>query len=68
MSGCDDFLKLFLKPMTKTLKKHRVYTISKLYGKKGIDKCPHVFHLDLRNPVGMIANDDELKFFKDNIK
>jgi len=64
MSGCNDPLRIFLKPMTKRLNKLGIENVSKLYGIKGKDFCPHVFHVDMNNKIGKLANTDECNFFK----
>ena len=61
ISAPGDFLCRFCEPMANLLKKRGVEAKFKIYGG---EKTPHVFHVNIRNPVGQQANDDELAFFR----
>lgn len=57
MSAPGDFLADHCMPMAALLREQNVPTEAKLYGDK---KTGHVFHLDIRSPLGRQANREEL--------
>lgn len=61
VSSPGDFLMKLCEPMANFLKKQGVEAKFKIYGG---DKTPHVFHVNLRNSAGRMANDDEMAFFR----
>ena len=65
LSSPGDFLKPFAKPMKKLLDKMSVKSECKIYGDR---KTYHVFHVDVRNEIGRLANDEETQFFKTLVK
>lgn len=60
-----DFLRDQCEPMVRLLTGHGVENAWRCYGDESVG---HVFHLDIRLPVGREANDDEIAFFKKRIK
>lgn len=64
LSAGGDFLLGNLKPMEEFLKAKKVTVASKVYGD---EKTYHVFHVDCRNPLAGIANEDEVSFMKEFI-
>lgn len=60
-SSPGDFLMRFCEPMANHLRKCGVEAKFKIYGG---EKTPHVFHINLRHPIGKQANDDEMAFFR----
>ena len=61
ISAPGDFLLEQCLPMQKLLHSRGVEAQAKIYGD---ETTGHVFHVDIRNPLGRQANDDELAFFK----
>ena len=61
LSSNGDFMRKLCEPMANHLKKKGVEAKFKIYGG---DKTPHVFHINVRNPIGRQANDDEIAFFR----
>ncbi len=61
ISAPGDFLLGQCLPMEKLLKSRGVTARAKIYGD---ETTGHVFHVDVRNPTGRRANDDETDFFK----
>lgn len=59
-----DFLRAYCEPMAELLTARGVENAWKCYGD---GETGHVFHLNIRLPVGREANDDETAFFKKHI-
>lgn len=66
MDCIGDFCFRYFEPMTKALTKNGVEHIGKVYGSEE-EPLFHVFHLDIRNPIATICNDDECEFFRAHI-
>ncbi|MBQ8264200.1 MAG: hypothetical protein IJY96_05420 [Oscillospiraceae bacterium] len=50
--------------MAYLLKKRGVEVKYKIYGG---EKTPHVFHVNIRHPIGQEANRDEINFFRKHL-
>lgn len=61
ISAPGDFLLGQCLPMEKLLKSRGVEARAKIYGD---ETTGHVFHVDVRSPIGRMANDEELAFFR----
>ena len=59
-----DFLCKCCEPMAYLLKKRGVEVKYKIYGG---EKTPHVFHVNVRHPIGQEANRDEINFFRKHL-
>lgn len=64
LTAGGDFLREHCEPMAKLLTERGVENAWKCYGDKSVG---HVFHLDIRLPLGREANDDETAFFKQHM-
>ena len=67
MSCFGDILIDDYKYMKEVLENKGVKVVGKFYGTEK-EKLFHVFHTDLRNPVGKLCNKEQTDFFKENIK
>ena len=68
MSATGDSLCLpFAEPMYRFLQEKGVESELHIYGDE-INKLPHVFHVNIRNPFATQCNDDECAFFKRHIE
>lgn len=65
ISSPGDFLLRNCLPMAEFLRSKGVEAEAHIYGDKSTG---HVFHVDIRSPIGRQANDDEINFFKKFIK
>lgn len=65
LTSGGDFLREECEPMAKLLAERGVETEWKRYGDASVG---HVFHLNIRLPIGREANDDETRFFKAHIQ
>lgn len=63
MTANEDFLRTQPETFTKKLDEFGVPYQYKLYGSH-INPLGHVFHLDMRNEVGKMCNDEECAYFK----
>ncbi len=64
LSSGGDFLRENCEPMAELLTRQGVENAWKIYGDESVG---HVFHLDLRSPLGRQANDEETAFLKKHI-
>ena len=60
----NDFLVTECEPFAEFLRQKGIKTEAKIYGKKEDLEVGHVFHINLRLPVGEEANRDQTEFFK----
>ena len=60
----NDFLVTECEPFVEFLRQKCIKTEAKIYGKKEDVEVGHVFHINLRLPVGEEANRDQTEFFK----
>ena len=63
MTSNEDFLKDQPKPLMEKLDEVGVPYVYKLYGDEE-HRLGHVFHLDMRNEIGKICNDEECEYFR----
>ena len=63
-SSYCDYLFDACEPMAELLRSRGVNTLSRIYGSPDRADIGHVFHLDLRLPEGIRANNDQAAFFK----
>ena len=63
MTSNEDFLNKQPKPLMEKLDEAGVPYVYKLYGDES-HKLGHVFHLDMRNEIGKICNDEECAYFR----
>lgn len=68
MGACNDPMSIFVKPLSRLLKKRGVEHIAKIYGKKSEKEIAHVFHVNCKLSLAKICNDDECNFFKKHLK
>ena len=66
MTSNEDFLRDQPKTFMEKLDECGVAYEYKFYGDEA-HKLEHVFHLDMRNEIGKLCNDEECEFFKKNI-
>ena len=62
MSSTGDMCLPFAEPMAERLKEAGVEAELHIYGDEK-EKPPHVFHVDIRNPIATVCNDEECAFF-----
>lgn len=67
MTANEDFLRSQPDTFTKKLDACGVPYTYKLYGSE-FDKLGHVFHLDMRNEIGKLCNDEQCEYFKSFVK
>ena len=63
MTSNDDFLKQQPGPLMEKLDQAQVPYVYKFYGDEN-HKLGHVFHLDMKNEIGRICNDEECAYFR----
>lgn len=63
MTANEDFLRSQPETFTKKLDEFGIPYTYKMYGSE-FDKLGHVFHLDMRNEVGKLCNDEQCAYFK----
>lgn len=63
-SAENDFLVTECEPFAEFLRQKGIKTEAKIYGKKEDVEVGHVFHINLRLPVGEEANREQADFFK----
>lgn len=63
MTSNEDFLREQPKPLMEKLDEAGVSYVYKFYGDEN-HKLGHVFHLDMRNEIGKICNDEECAYFR----
>ncbi|NJP40672.1 alpha/beta hydrolase [Oscillospiraceae bacterium HV4-5-C5C] len=63
ITGAEDFLSGNARPMGDLLTARGVDNQVTVYGKPGQGNCGHVFHVDIRNPLGRQCNDEQCAFF-----
>lgn len=63
-TATEDFLKKLGEPLASILRSKGVETDFHLYAHPDGSKLFHVFHLDLRNPIGQQCNQETLAFFR----
>ena len=68
MTGQYDYLKSMAKPMWRTLKKHGVEAVLRIYGTKEQKEIRHVFHVNCKLPLAAVCNDDECAFFRAHLR
>ena len=66
-SGREDFLRSACEPMIAFINEHGGHASGKVYGLDSEFPAHHVFHVDLRNKLGMQANSDQISFFEANL-
>ncbi|MDD2213005.1 MAG: alpha/beta hydrolase [Oscillospiraceae bacterium] len=63
ITGAEDFLVANAHPMGDLLTARGVDNQVTIYGQPGQGNCGHVFHVDIRNPLGRQCNDEQCAFF-----
>ncbi len=64
LTAANDFLREACEPMGRLLRSKGVPAEWKIYGEAEDPRAGHVFHCDIRLPLGLAANRDELAFFQ----
>ena len=67
MSSTGDFLRENAAPMGEFLESQGVESVVRIYGDEET-RPGHVFHVDVRDPIGRQSNDDECAFFRAHLK
>ncbi len=67
MSARYDFLRFMAPDLRWQLRRHGVEHILKIYGTRKQKQIGHVFHLNCREPLAEICNDEQCDFFKKHI-
>ena len=63
-SCVNDFLYAACEPYAKLINERGGHAESKIYGTKEETEVSHVFHLNMRLPIGETANQDQIAFFR----
>lgn len=68
MSAANDFLRFECEPMAELLRSRGVPVACKIYGEPEDKTACHVFHCNVRLPLGQQCNDDETAFFRQYVR